>query len=125
MGKEDYSLLAPSHQSTDQRCAFFFWCMLTWRYQICDSVAVHKLTEVTSLADQTYLNRIQQKQAISLMAESLGLQGNIIVLNSVDGKCVYTCMFLVQTYLQKIRKMEREQKSINLNIYAWIKFSAA
>lgn len=92
---------------------------------MCDSVAVHKLTEVTRLADQTYLNRIQQKQGISLMAEALGLQGNIIVLNSVDGKCVCTCMLLVQTCLRKIRKMEREQKSINLNIYAWIKFSAA
>lgn len=28
------------------------------------------------------------------MAESLRLQGNIIVLNSTDGKCVYTCMFV-------------------------------
>lgn len=62
---------------------------------------VRRLTEVKRLADQPHYNRIQKGGlgggGVSLMAESLRHQGNIIAQKTKDGKYVYVwvCMLCV------------------------------
>ena len=88
-------------------------------YQCCDSVVVHRLTEVKRLADKTYHNRIQQKRGIGLMVESLHHQGNIIAQKSKDGKgwCACVSLSLHACACMWPWKMEREQERVNMWLF--------